>query len=209
MPVFHGNLAVAPQPVSAAVALERSRSQTRSPSPLGLHRYSNPLSSPMSQSTGASTSRDSSSTLDTPGPNTPVVDADTLSAPFALQDDLAGLYVAESYTAPVWIPDDRTDKCMRCSEAFNLWRRRHQYVYRSIPGAPLNLSHSCRLCGLVICASCSDQAFVIPGLEEKARSCTTCFNSVFRPGPPFQDLGIGLTASASLPKPPRSSVASA
>jgi hypothetical protein len=47
--------------------------------------------------------------------------------------------IVENYNAPVWVPDSRTDKCMRCTTPFTLWRRRHH----------------CRLCGDVVCWRCS------------------------------------------------------
>lgn len=49
------------------------------------------------------------------------------------------LKVYEDYSAPIWVPDNRTSKCMRCGEMFALWRRRHH----------------CRLCGDVVCWACS------------------------------------------------------
>jgi len=45
----------------------------------------------------------------------------------------------ESFIAAVWVPDSRTEKCMRCHEPFTVFRRRHH----------------CRLCGLVCCHWCS------------------------------------------------------
>lgn len=50
-----------------------------------------------------------------------------------------GLPVYHDYSAPVWQPDSKTDRCMRCSERFQVWRRRHH----------------CRLCGDVVCWRCS------------------------------------------------------
>jgi FYVE, RhoGEF and PH domain containing 5/6 len=45
----------------------------------------------------------------------------------------------EHFLPPVWVPDQRTQHCMRCSKAFT-WRRRR---------------HHCRLCGRCVCAACS------------------------------------------------------
>lgn len=45
----------------------------------------------------------------------------------------------EHFVPAIWIPDAKTDTCMRCSNPFS-WRRRR---------------HHCRLCGRCVCASCS------------------------------------------------------
>ena len=45
----------------------------------------------------------------------------------------------EHYVPAVWIPDAKTDACMRCGKAFG-WRRRR---------------HHCRLCGRCVCSGCS------------------------------------------------------
>jgi hypothetical protein len=45
----------------------------------------------------------------------------------------------ETFIAAVWVPDHRTERCMRCHERFTWLRRRHH----------------CRLCGLVCCHWCS------------------------------------------------------
>lgn len=47
--------------------------------------------------------------------------------------------VIENYSAPVWVPDSKADRCMCCSAQFGVLRRRHH----------------CRLCGTVVCWSCS------------------------------------------------------
>lgn len=54
--------------------------------------------------------------------------------------------VVENYSAPVWVPNTRADRCMGpCAEAFTLWRRRHH----------------CRLCGGVVCWACSTRVSAI------------------------------------------------
>ncbi|UZJ52983.1 hypothetical protein CBS101457_002303 [Exobasidium rhododendri] len=78
------------------------------------------------------------------------------------------LKVLEEYNAPVWVPDSRADRCACCSEMFGIWRRKHH----------------CRLCGQVVCWACSSKYFLIAGYEEgeedrPARSCDTCYESVF------------------------------
>lgn len=45
----------------------------------------------------------------------------------------------EHFVPAVWIPDSKTDSCMRCGRTFG-WRRRR---------------HHCRLCGRCVCHSCS------------------------------------------------------
>lgn len=45
----------------------------------------------------------------------------------------------ERFVPAVWIPDGRTESCMRCRRSFG-WRRRR---------------HHCRLCGRCVCANCS------------------------------------------------------
>ena len=45
----------------------------------------------------------------------------------------------EHFLPAIWIPDGKTDSCMRCGRTFG-WRRRR---------------HHCRLCGRCICSGCS------------------------------------------------------
>lgn len=45
----------------------------------------------------------------------------------------------EHWVPPVWIPDGKTNECMRCGKLFG-WRRRR---------------HHCRLCGRCVCSACS------------------------------------------------------
>lgn len=47
----------------------------------------------------------------------------------------------EHYVPAIWVPDRDAPACMRCQAAFG-WRRRR---------------HHCRLCGRVVCASCSSK----------------------------------------------------
>ncbi|PWN26129.1 hypothetical protein BDZ90DRAFT_233273 [Jaminaea rosea] len=80
----------------------------------------------------------------------------------------SALRVLEDYNAPAWVPDSRADRCMACSEPFNLWRRKHH----------------CRLCGRVVCYSCSMQRFVIASYEDGkedtvARACDSCYEAAF------------------------------
>ncbi|SNX82112.1 probable cytokinesis protein Don1 [Melanopsichium pennsylvanicum] len=80
----------------------------------------------------------------------------------------APLRVLEDYNAPVWVPDNRADKCCNCQEAFGMWRRKHH----------------CRLCGQVVCWTCSQRSFLIPSYHDgepdrPARACDRCYDSVF------------------------------
>ena len=45
----------------------------------------------------------------------------------------------EHFVPAIWIPDAKTESCMRCGRSFG-WRRRR---------------HHCRLCGRCVCANCS------------------------------------------------------
>ncbi|GAC98618.1 hypothetical protein PHSY_006212 [Pseudozyma hubeiensis SY62] len=90
----------------------------------------------------------------------------TTAAPPALR-------VLEDYNAPVWVPDNRADKCCNCQEVFGMWRRKHH----------------CRLCGQVVCWTCSQRSFLIPSYHDgepdrPARACDRCYDSVFPPESP-------------------------
>lgn len=64
--------------------------------------------------------------------------ADTPLAPSAVEE-VTEVRVIENYNAPLWIPDNKVSRCMRCAGHFGVWRRRHH----------------CRLCGAVVCWACS------------------------------------------------------
>ena len=76
-----------------------------------------------------------------------------------------------------WIPDDVVTKCFACGSTFNFITRRHH----------------CRLCGRVVCWSCSNQKHAIPSfmqpwcaiapnagaaVSNDVRLCDTCYVSV-------------------------------
>ncbi|TCD62196.1 hypothetical protein EIP91_007229 [Steccherinum ochraceum] len=74
----------------------------------------------------------------------------------------------EHFVPAIWIPDGRTESCMRCGRTFG-WRRRR---------------HHCRLCGRCICATCSEKTFFILDPDAKnqhraARACNACYDTVF------------------------------
>src|ERR1700761_7366137 len=47
----------------------------------------------------------------------------------------------DHFLPPIWVPDHKTQTCMRCTRPFS-WRRRR---------------HHCRLCGRCVCANCSEK----------------------------------------------------
>ncbi|KAJ7173416.1 hypothetical protein C8R46DRAFT_1215363 [Mycena filopes] len=93
----------------------------------------------------------------------------------------------EHWVPAIWIPDEKTEGCMRCGRAFG-WRRRR---------------HHCRLCGRCVCAGCSERTFFIADPNAKddsskpARACNACYETVFPLlDPPAPDEG-DLTSSTS------------
>ncbi|KAI0249502.1 hypothetical protein BJV78DRAFT_1129549 [Lactifluus subvellereus] len=85
----------------------------------------------------------------------------------------------EHFVPAVWIPDGRTESCMRCGRLFG-WRRRR---------------HHCRLCGRCVCASCSGSTFYILDSDAKdpgkpARACDACYETVFPVITPSTSLSI-------------------
>ncbi|KAG1805598.1 Dbl homology domain-containing protein, partial [Suillus variegatus] len=94
------------------------------------------------------------------------------------------------FLPPVWVPDAKTDACMRCARPFGLVRRRHH----------------CRLCGKVVCAECSGRTFYITdpssqspsGKNTKAkpaRACNECYEAAF---PPVQSITGGSSTPSTL-----------
>ncbi|KAI0652637.1 hypothetical protein C8Q79DRAFT_938683 [Trametes meyenii] len=74
----------------------------------------------------------------------------------------------EHFVPAVWVPDGKTESCMRCGRTFG-WRRRR---------------HHCRLCGRCVCGSCSNKTFFIvdPSAKDSsksARACEACYDAVF------------------------------
>ncbi|TFK56922.1 hypothetical protein OE88DRAFT_73335 [Heliocybe sulcata] len=79
----------------------------------------------------------------------------------------------EHFVPAIWIPDGKTESCMRCGRTFG-WRRRR---------------HHCRLCGRCVCGGCSGSTFFISDSNAKdsnkpARACDACYETVF---PVIQD----------------------
>jgi len=74
----------------------------------------------------------------------------------------------DHFVPAIWIPDGKTQSCMRCGRTFG-WRRRR---------------HHCRLCGRCVCGSCSSKTFWVLGDSSKesqkpARACDACYDTVF------------------------------
>ncbi|KAI0082147.1 hypothetical protein K474DRAFT_1655490 [Panus rudis PR-1116 ss-1] len=94
----------------------------------------------------------------------------TLQAlPYSVEDEGRGpkRVKVEHFVPAIWIPDGKTDSCMRCGRTFG-WRRRR---------------HHCRLCGRCVCASCSSKTFYIVDpsshSQKAARACEACYEAVF------------------------------
>ena len=66
----------------------------------------------------------------------------------------------DEFVAPVWQTDKSAKGCRLCERGFTLTRRRHH----------------CRICGLLVCNSCSPNRLVIASIDEKkkVRVCNKC-----------------------------------
>jgi hypothetical protein len=64
------------------------------------------------------------------------------------------------FVAPVWQTDKSSSGCQLCSRGFTLTRRRHH----------------CRICGKLVCNSCSPHRLVIASIDKKkkVRVCNAC-----------------------------------
>lgn len=86
--------------------------------------------------------------------------------PAETEEPVVEYRVIENYSAPVWVPDSKADRCMCCSSQFGVLRRRHH----------------CRLCGAVVCWSCSTKvsSLAVVRFVEKLADCD-CRASSFPP----------------------------
>ncbi|KAH7918528.1 hypothetical protein BV22DRAFT_1199936 [Leucogyrophana mollusca] len=102
-----------------------------------------------------------------------------------------------NFLPPVWIPDAKTDACMRCSRPFG-WRHGRR-------------RHHCRLCGRCVCAACSEKTFYVsdpskPDTDSKpARACNECYEAVF---PVLPSTGVPSDSPTVTPESSRSSASS-
>ncbi|KAJ2019792.1 hypothetical protein GGI14_001342 [Coemansia sp. S680] len=75
--------------------------------------------------------------------------------------------VAENFDAPVWDPDESSDRCYICFRDFTLFLRRHH----------------CRACGKIVCNACSRKNIMFVGrasIESKeGRGCDQCIARLF------------------------------
>jgi pleckstrin homology domain-containing family F len=66
------------------------------------------------------------------------------------------------YEAPVWVPDDATERCLICRSLFTFINRRHH----------------CRSCGRVICSACSPKKAQL-GEMHLQRICNVCYEEKY------------------------------
>ena len=110
-------------------------------------------------------------------------------SPSKVIDEVVEVRVIENYNAPLWIPDNKVSRCMRCAGHFSVWRRRHH----------------CRLCGAVVCWACSSKVrrYRPTSLFENTDFCR-CRRSSSRPTKwerqiDSRDLVTSVTRPLSLP----------
>ncbi|KIO01458.1 hypothetical protein M404DRAFT_28761 [Pisolithus tinctorius Marx 270] len=115
----------------------------------------------------------------------------------------------DHFLPPVWTPDAKADKCMRCGRPFGFvldlrfesffgWRTTKVSVgddantktesgkEKERRRGAWRRKHHCRICGRVVCAACSDKTFYISRLDadslakpKPARACTECYDVTF------------------------------
>ncbi|KAJ2747840.1 hypothetical protein GGI20_000135 [Coemansia sp. BCRC 34301] len=75
--------------------------------------------------------------------------------------------VAENFDAPVWDPDETSDRCYICFRDFSLFLRRHH----------------CRACGKIVCNACSRKSIMFVGRasteSKEGRGCDQCIARLF------------------------------
>lgn len=82
----------------------------------------------------------------------------------------------DHFVPAIWVPDQKTETCMRCNSRFG-WRRRR---------------HHCRLCGRVVCASCSEkvgspQSYLVACFDRFCRLFTLQTRAVTAKPPRLQE----------------------
>lgn len=100
--------------------------------------------------------------------------------------------VALARAAPVWIPDRASRTCRLCHESFTFSKRRHH----------------CRMCGNIICDSCSKQRRLLRNIDEenKVRVCNACVSGSSRGVHNLFYLHVNVLAARNLPRPGKGSV---
>ena len=67
----------------------------------------------------------------------------------------------EKMLEPVfWVPKSEVKECNLCANKFSISRWKHH----------------CRVCGSVVCGSCSESKVPLEGAETKIRMCLSCLN---------------------------------
>eukprot|EP01105_Mastigella_eilhardi_P019625 TRINITY_DN4633_c0_g1_i2.p1 TRINITY_DN4633_c0_g1~~TRINITY_DN4633_c0_g1_i2.p1 ORF type:complete len:390 (+),score=87.26 TRINITY_DN4633_c0_g1_i2:616-1785(+) len=95
---------------------------------------------------------------------------------------------SKAFQAPVWQTDSEVVECTMCKVPFSMLNRRHH----------------CRLCGFVVCGTCSAQKMPIPAFTDKQRVCITCFsmyNDAVAAPSPATPPPTSAAAPSSVPQP--------
>lgn len=82
---------------------------------------------------------------------------------------------------PVWVEDSAAPSCHACNAHFTFFRGRHH----------------CRICGNVVCASCSGKRFMISSSSAALRACISCYDEKLASSA-AHDLSLQATAQMSL-----------
>lgn len=70
--------------------------------------------------------------------------------------------ILRDHVAPIWTEDSATDVCQRCSAYFTFFRGRHH----------------CRICGSVVCRTCSTDKFMTSSKSAALRACRACYTDI-------------------------------
>lgn len=75
--------------------------------------------------------------------------------------------ILRNLAAPIWVEDSTASACQLCKNNFSFFRGRHH----------------CRICGNLICASCSGKRFMTSSTSAALRSCDRCYTDKFSEKP--------------------------